>query len=59
VNLNKFNEREEEGIPGKGSRKYKGRKVTMSCDGFMSKRNVLLHARFSQNLFLGLGSFPW
>lgn len=31
----------------------------VSHDGLMSKGNILLNARFPQNLFLGLRSFPW
>lgn len=46
-------------ILGRGSKKWKGREVKLSHDGFMSKGNFLLNARFPQNPLLGLRSFPW
>ena len=39
------------------SRKWEGREATVSHVGFMSRGNVLLNTRVSQNLFLGYGRF--
>lgn len=60
VNLErKLREGRWEKLPGRRSRKQKGREVTVSHNGFTSKGNVLLNTRFSYDLCLGLRSLPW